>query len=511
MMLCSLCPIVLGESGGRIVVSQKFSDNLVNKIMPVLEDLVIQLVIPDISGLAKGFQYGVQNFKIGSLTCANPKLTFLEGVGFLLRLENIALKGSALWDYKFKSWPHHPRGKGSVDVSSGSDSHVTAILKTVVVNERPQLQVQSMDVNIGSYKIKVKESKMYDWLYDIILKGWKNTIGKAINKAVEGLLTKEIGTLNSVLAGYSFTQVIPAPAPYDKSAIDFHITDIKALSDGLVADDHCEWYPTDGHPRYNGSAPVVPMTSFTDRQLKLEASSYLFDSAFYTFTSQNLLQYPVTPDLVPRSSPVSLTATTFAAFAPGLLEYAGDGITIHASTIPRKNNAAHSIDFQDGFMMATLPGTFDFNLMNSSLTEPAFTIRCPLLVASTLKVVGNGSDQSVVMNIKNASCEPLDVVHSAVGPVHANGWFSIEQALQLVISQILLPMANKALSAGVKLPSVEGVSLANTATVVGGGKLQIQTDFEFNFPRPAAPVYTWPKFADGSWLAQAQKQHAIFV
>jgi len=511
IMLCSVCPIVLGVAGGRIVVSQKFPDYAVTKIVPLLADLLTQLEIPDISGQYEDWQYDVDNFKIDSVVCVNPKLTFLEGVGFFVNLENIVLKASASWRYNHRRWPYLPRGKGKVDISSGIDSHINATLKAATVNDRPQFQIQSIDVSIGSYKIKT-HGNLFGWLYNILVKAVAKPIGNAINGAVKSLITSQISFLNEMIGNYSFSQDVPVPPPYDKSAIDFRITDIKAYSDYIIADDRVEWYPTDGNPRYKGTAPVVPMTSFTDRQIKVEASSYLFDSAFYTFTKENLLKYSVTPDLVPWYSPVKLSATTFAGFAPGLLNYAGHSITINATTVPRGDWDAHSIEFKDGFLMATLPGSFDFFVMDSDISGPAFTIKCPILVAATLDVAGTGSDQSVVFNLKNASCKPLDVVHSVVGRVRAKGWFSIEQALKLVISQIILPSANEALSAGIPLPTFAGVSLVNTATVVEEGKLQVQSDVQFDFDRDTAPVFKWPnEWADGSWRVQEKRQSEMFV
>jgi len=511
VLLCCLSPVVLGAPGGRIVVSQKFADYAVTKIMAQLQDGVTQLAIPDISGTAKGFQYNVSNFKISSLTCADPKLSFVEGVGFLLHLDQVAVNGSAHWGYQLNSWPHIPNGGGSVDVSSGSTSHITVTLKIVIVKERPQVQIQSMDVNIGSFDIKVQGSAL-SWLYDLILKSWKNHIGDAINSAVKSIIPTELDQINHIVAGFSFTEAVPLPAPYNKSAIDFRVTNIKALSNAIVADDRCEWYPTDGLPRYSGTSPVVPLTSYATHHLTLEASSYLFDTAFYTFTHQKLLEYNVTPDMVPKSSPVKLSARTFFLFAPGLFRYQGESITILASLIPREGDSAHSIDFQDGFIKATLPASFDFNLNSTTLKEPAFTIKCPLKVAATVNVVGTGNDQSVVVKIKNASCEPLVVAHSAVGAVHTSGLFSIGSAVHMAINDVILPMANKALSAGVKIPVADGVSLANTVTVVDGGKFQLETDFEFNFSKAAAPVYNWPKtWADGSWWTKEQQQDDIVV
>jgi len=500
LLLCVL-PVALGSGGGRVVLSQKFLDYAVAKIVPLLETAVQKIDIPGVSGTKDKFKYSASDIKISTLACASPAMTFIAGQGFALDLTGISLKGSLDWHYKADFWPHEPQGKGTADVKTGGSSYIRATVETIVQNDRPQFVLQNVDVHFSDFDIDVHGS-MFSWLYNLLVDAFNNHIRDGIQGALESVLKKEVANLNEAMAAYSFTEHLPLPAPYDHSAIDFTISNVTVGTDHLSAEARGEVFPTDTSSRYPRASPLMPSDSVNDtHHIKADVSSFIFDSAFYTYTEQNLLKYLISPGDIPSSSPVQLKTTDLAVFAPELLRWPGANMSILANTQSRIAASPDAVSFVNNSVVATFPGSFAFNVIGSNLPGPAFVLSCPLRVEAGVSVQQSAGAQVVHFTVNKASCTPLTVNSSAIGPVSAAEF----SAILNIAFAVVVPVVNKGLSKGVPLPSAAGISLVNTEVVAADGKLEVKTDMQLDFIAAPIPTYTWPA------LLTSVQQSAVFV
>jgi hypothetical protein len=123
-------PPVADCIGLRVAITDKGLKYATSIAVPLLEQELSSITIPDVPFSQDGFEGGVtaiscQQFKIGAMTLnANeaPSATVA------LAASGVALSCKASWTYKLKVWPHVPHGHGAVDISIGSGSAFSGTL-----------------------------------------------------------------------------------------------------------------------------------------------------------------------------------------------------------------------------------------------------------------------------------------------------------------------------------------------------------------------------------------------
>jgi hypothetical protein len=130
--------------------------------------------------------------------------------------------------------------------------------------------------------------------------------------------------------------------------------------------------------------------------------------------------------------------------------------------------AALTLPLQVAFQPMTGPGP----------AQPtAFTLACnatgALDLAVNLTVPGN---ETIVGNLSDVTCN-LTVASSAVGSVAVS---LLGDMITFVLGDVVVPTVNKALAAGIPLPSLAGLSLVDSEVAFGDGYVLMGTDLAFS-------------------------------
>lgn len=128
------------SSAGLNYVTQTF--------IPVLEAAFANLNIPGTSGSSHGFDFSLANIQCGNLQIGSAGVT-TDGAA-TVTVNGFALACSAAWSFKLHSWPHLPRGSGTVDISVSNTNAVLGVAIAADATMHPVVSVTSSTLNIGS-------------------------------------------------------------------------------------------------------------------------------------------------------------------------------------------------------------------------------------------------------------------------------------------------------------------------------------------------------------------------
>jgi hypothetical protein len=138
-------------------------------------------------------------------------------------LSGVGVSCSADWSFKLHSWPHEPKGSGSVDISVSGTS-ATVGIDVNEVSLHAQLAVTSSTINIGSIDLTFHGSG-WDWLINL----FKGFIESAVSKAIESAFATAIPSviaknLNPQLAAIAMEAPLNIKAPYNISEVRYGLT-----------------------------------------------------------------------------------------------------------------------------------------------------------------------------------------------------------------------------------------------------------------------------------------------
>jgi hypothetical protein len=413
-----------------------------------------------------------QNFKIGSYD-----MTLTPSYGAVVTLDDITISCSGDWKFKLHSWPHIPDGSGSANVSiSGTNANVG-----VLVTEKASLPVLAADkvsLNIGSIDITFHGS-LWDWLLDLLKDLLSGSIKSAVSDAFDSAITKFVNVdANAQLAKLKFEVPLKLKAPYNIAEARF----------GLVAD-------PDFNTSFVGVAlqgDVVPIANpvtppITPPQLpafdsaaaasyiQMHFSDYTFVSAVYTFYQANLLTWPLSADKIPLGFNETVA---YVLIAPGFpLKYPTSPVSlfIHVLDIP-------TFEIQPSGITVSVPVGFDFNVpdTNGNIVT-AFTLGANTSLGLDLSIGPDSDNELALLGNLSFLTADLYVIQTNVGSVSTG---LLQDLINFLFTDILLPIVNDLLVNGIPLPSLDVVILKKTALTLGNENIMISSDFVFNLTAP---------------------------
>jgi hypothetical protein len=204
-------------------------------------------------------------------------------------------------------------------------------------------------------------------------------------------------------------------------------------------------------------------------------TSYLANSAGYAYSQAGVLDFTVTPSMIPPTIPIQLNTSSFAAVAPGLAKAHPNAamlLQFNAQPTPvstRASTAGMNVTL-------TFAAEFKVRLANGSDT-PAFTLNTTTLAKGDVRCAQNISTKvwSVRFNLTEVALEL--VLHSTeFGPVDAS---SLQMLVDYVVQGIVLPQLNHAGSKGIPIPVVDGVQFVNPEIVFGPDWVRVDTDVKY--------------------------------
>lgn len=430
---------------------------------------------------------GQVSVTLGSANQATAKITNLN-IGSIY----------ADWDYKLKIWPHIPRGSGSVTGSvSGSyaDVSVVADLDTSSPGH-VSVKASSVSVSVGDLSIK-----FHGGLTSLLLNLFKDLFGGFIrSKLSDALSTSITAAINTNLNAALLA--LPTSKPLSKGANHWNQTSMEigftswdgttsyvSLGvEGYVQANLPNWSP----PYTAPSLPVISPVADTS-YVQVMLSAYTLESLAAASVSVDALSTLITHDKLPAGFPVQLntSSTAFKLIAPGLAaRYPNQLMAIKAYAA---QGAVVSSAADDDSFAVSLPLRLEFDAATGGYLAPGFTLGCTLSTA--LKVgVKTGAVPAINGSLEYLSC-PLTVTNSSVGAVNIG---LLKDAVDILLSRVIMPLVNDLAGIGLPLPAVDGISLTNPGVHFENNYAVISTDVSVNISALPFVVPEQVKLQDGS-------------
>ena len=327
-----------------------------------------------------------------------------------------------------------------------------------------------MTVNVNDFTLKV-HVPLISWLYDLIIDGFKNHIKSAIGSAIKSAVQSAVDEkLDGLLNTLTMTEKLPLPPPFNIALVDYTILGLDVEADHVALDIRGTINDTDASvDGFAGSVPPMPPASsaiYDAHHATVDLTTFLFESAAYTYSNRHLLQYTVESKDLPASSPIALNTDTFSTLVPGLKKWPSTPMSISAGV-----SGTPTITFANGSVGLALGANFNFTVLANGTKVDAFGLVCLVEAFASASVVAETLRFAISPNV---TCTPT-VGYTTVGTVNANGFAMI---INLAIAA-LIPMANKKLQNGIPLPTIDGIGFANSEIIAHDSLLTLATDITY--------------------------------
>jgi len=298
------------------------------------------------------------------------------------------------------------------------------------------------------------------WLYNIIVDAFEHNIKKSIeNSLVDEMKDAVDKQLNDEFATMSLTEKLPFHHPYDISQIDYTFTDITTEADHVAVTVRASINDTAASmPEFPLPPPSLPPASSSDlgkHHVTMQLSTYAVDSMAFVYYNRGLLQYLVTPKDLDGFG-FLLNTDTFVSAAPGLSKWPNTNMTINAMVADLPSGAAK---FDNNELEIAVPAMYAFSVSSSAGPIPVFNLTGPVVAGAALSVSQTKDGQVLHGKFTNATCSPLAVNSTTIGPVD---FTAISDVIGFVLD-VIIPIANTAFAGGMPLPSFEGATATNTS------------------------------------------------
>lgn len=206
------------------------------------------------------------------------------------------------------------------------------------------------------------------------------------------------------------------------------------------------------------------------------------DTAGYVYLKAGLLQYEMTPENthIPPGIPFKLNTTAFKLFLPQLYkQFPNMAMVVNISAIstPILVISAKSINF-------TVPGeVVAFVRFANKTLYNAFTLGVTMHASADVAIHAEGGKENITAKATFLRAN-ITLMNSNIGPINV---VELQSVVNLLCTAFVIPALNKYAAVGFPIPTVDGVSLVDSAIQLGDHFIVISTDFSYKptFWRPA--------------------------
>jgi hypothetical protein len=473
----AIIKIFAQNAGIEASLSESGATALLNSLVPLVEEKIGSLPIPNLPFDQDGFEGSVTDVKCQKLAVGSQSVTFSSTID--VDLEGMSLSCSAGWNFKLKSWPHVPDGSGTVDISV-SNTKASMSVGLTTQNLHPQLQCAPVALTIGDINLSFHGSAL-DWILNL----FKSLIENAIKSALDGQVGSAIASfvnedVNKELSGLNLDLAIAAPPPFDIAEARFGFIAYPVINPSFIGVQMQGDVVPIASP--NASLPIPPpslppFSPSSDGQLYIEAfiSSYTLVSAAYTYFAANLEHWTITPAEIP----LGFNETqAYLLVAPGMVIAYPANATVQL--IVSVGDVPEVVITNATGIAATLPLLLSFEAenANSTFTE-AFAVNAEATLSLSPAVGQNPKVNGglIITGTFKYINSNLTLNTTNVGPVNV-GLLSIFAGVTL--EDVIVPILNELLQTGLPIPAADGLSLVNATLTTGDGFILLGSDFSFS-------------------------------
>ena len=462
--------------GFRVALTAKGLDYGRQVGIGILEASLHDLKIPTLTGKQKidfgighiTFTWTVSNVQIQSLSIPTSSLTPGSN-GLTLKASGISAKTGGHINVNDGNDFPHVSASTDLDITFSGIAFSVSILFGNDSSGRPTAKSSGCSSSVGDAHVSFHGGS--SWIYKVVdaiadfsgmLKhNFAPTFCSGVTDAINNQLNHAIETAPIIVKVDKWAQV------------DYALLQSPVYTNTSVATLHKGEFESVSHPTEAPfSPPPLPPITDTSKMMYVWLTEYVVNTAGLVYHEAGFLAYNITPDKVPKGIPFQLNTSSFRLLVPALYsKYPNMAmlLTVKTTKPPQMHIYPKS---------ANLTGIGEVNVQvitPDKTVHSAFTMGLTVYMNAYAWVHPNGTKQVISANITLLKFT-FDLVSSNIGNVSLS---ELNQAVQLLVSLFVIPVANVYGQRGLEIPLIDGISFENPSVSFGDGYALVSSDINY--------------------------------
>uniref|UniRef100_UPI00398F7129 bactericidal permeability-increasing protein-like n=1 Tax=Pristiophorus japonicus TaxID=55135 RepID=UPI00398F7129 len=434
-------------------------------IMSVLQARLLEMKIPDISGIKytnalHQLQYNIKRITISNVNLPDMSFTSVPNMGLKVAVSNGYIETNGNWHIKSKIL----RTYGTVKAKFNSIAISFYLTFGKDNTGRPTASITDCASYISKLQIYVPGKA--SWLYNLIIRWFEPSLRSYLN----GKICLELQNILSEKV-HPFLQTVPVTKKIDKYVgIDYSLTSPPIVAkDSLILPLKGEFYNLLHRTNVPFSAPPLDFLVGHDRMLYIGFSEYFFNTAGYVFNSVGDLSINITDDMLPEDSHIHLDTATIGTLIPQVKKmYPLMRMKLHLVT-----DSAPFVAFGSGKIILTTSGDiYAFAILPNSTLAPLFNVKLNTQITTTVGIKNDKITGQLTLDRMQ-----LSLKKSNIGPFQVN---CLQTSIDFLVSIVILPRINAVLADGYPLPLIDHIKFSNLIVQPHKNFLLFATDLTYN-------------------------------
>eukprot|EP00768_Dysnectes_brevis_P001913 gnl/Dysnectes_brevis/1561_a1771_1775.p1 GENE.gnl/Dysnectes_brevis/1561_a1771_1775~~gnl/Dysnectes_brevis/1561_a1771_1775.p1 ORF type:complete len:519 (+),score=94.63 gnl/Dysnectes_brevis/1561_a1771_1775:66-1559(+) len=347
------------HTGGQVVLSEVGFNEYIQAYIPNVEELITELVIPDV--FIDNINLGIASVSFNISNIAFRSVSFESGsVGMSDPYVSVTVADAAgeidfNWSYTQGEWPYiHDEGWGSATLD---DLSIMISGSSTLNEDCAMLQVSLLPIQLSVEDLDITLHGGASWLYDLVLELLTDVIVDYLIDPLAELLHDPIEEgINEAISGGS---PIQAKGGDYSIALDLRLTQNPVFGDSvLIFSSVVMFEPADeaGDWLWNQTMPELPPIT-SDAAAQIYYSMPVFESQFLTFKKLDKLQGWITIDNIADEYASLLSTDFLVEFLPGLSQYPSESVSLFLNVTERPTVVSQPVA-----LFLNLTGTLDMHV-----------------------------------------------------------------------------------------------------------------------------------------------------
>ncbi|XP_059569099.1 bactericidal permeability-increasing protein isoform X2 [Alligator mississippiensis] len=416
-------------------------DYALQKGISALEKKLAEMKLPDLSGSQEtpvgDVYYEFSRLNLRSFRLPSSQITPLPDVGVQVSVSNAFAQLTGNWRWKrglFGDDGQFNLKVTGLSISVGLQLGRDASGKPTVTASGCTTCISDVDVDAG-------------WIYKLIIKIIKSHIKALMQSQVCREVRSFVSTqLQPYLHALPVTAAIDTVAGVDYSLVAFPVATAQYVDVSLKG----EIFSRAHRAPAPFSPPALAFPPEHGRMVYLGVSSYVFNTASFVYQAAGCLVFSITDDVFPKEGFFHLNTSTFYHFVPQLKQRYPDRLMKLQLTTP---SAPFLTIAPGGLELALVADVQAYAILPNASLTPLFLLHLTSNVSASVTV----SSARICGALASGGLE-LSLKHSDIGPFPVLG---LQQFMNFLASNILLPLVNGKLEKGFPLPLPAHVQLSS--------------------------------------------------
>ena len=364
---------------------------------------------------------------------------------------------------------HFPHISASTDINvdlSGVSFSTTVKLGRDATNGHATLTTSACSGDVGNVHVHVHGSSA--WLYKLFDHKFESAMKKGFHSAFCSKITEELDD-----KGNKALKSLPLLSKFqDLAMINYTLTQDPAYTNTYMAMFLKGAFQAASQQIQIPFSPAAfPPVQVNGRMLYVWLSDYILNSAGYVFQQTGLLQYTITPKLIPKGFFLQLNTSFFKTFVPSLFKHFPN-MSMEIALKSTKPPTVH-LTPKGGELSAF--GGIDVNvILPNNTVVNAFTLGLSTDMDLHAQIQSDGRT-AITANVTLVSAN-FKLDSSNIGKFDVN---PMKEALNFALKHLVIPAINRYTSKGLVIPTIDGISFVNPRLTFGEDYGLVATDINY--------------------------------